>query len=69
MIATGSVDRTVRVWSTKHGHCTHVLRGHKTLVSRVVFHPDVKRLVTDGRGDIPFHVCFFLCVSLAVIGL
>eukprot|EP00613_Pedinella_sp_CCMP2098_P073786 CAMPEP_0171912904 /NCGR_PEP_ID=MMETSP0993-20121228/11422_1 /TAXON_ID=483369 /ORGANISM="non described non described, Strain CCMP2098" /LENGTH=881 /DNA_ID=CAMNT_0012546823 /DNA_START=1 /DNA_END=2646 /DNA_ORIENTATION=- len=44
-VATGSADRTARVWDMRGGFATHNFRGHGGLVSLVQFHPDPKRLL------------------------
>jgi hypothetical protein len=49
-LATGSADRTVRVWNTEVSRGTEraVLRGHTGAVRGVAFSPDGLRLVTAG---------------------
>jgi len=42
--ATASTDRTVRVWDVAGAFCTHAFRGHKSIVTRVFFHPDPQAL-------------------------
>jgi WD40 repeat protein len=48
LLASCSMDRTVRVWPIDGGAC-QVLRGHTGEVFAVAFHPDGKRLATGGR--------------------
>jgi U3 small nucleolar RNA-associated protein 13 len=44
LVATGSADRTVRVWDVAKGFCTHNFRDHTDIVQTVYFHPDPNRL-------------------------
>ncbi|KAG0257840.1 hypothetical protein BGZ95_005121, partial [Linnemannia exigua] len=39
LIATGSKDKTVRVWSTESGDTVHILSGHTLVVTGVAFSP------------------------------
>ncbi len=48
MLATCSMDRTVRLWELDSGLC-RVLRGHTDEVFAAAFHPDGTRLATAGR--------------------
>jgi WD40 repeat protein len=49
LIASGSADRTVRLWEVATGRAMAVLRGHENPVVQVVFSPDGRRLAsTDG---------------------
>jgi hypothetical protein len=45
-LATGSSDRTVRIWDTSSGSELAVLRGHGDWVRAVVWSPDGRRLAT-----------------------
>lgn len=44
LVATGSTDRTAKVWDIEKGYCTHSFRDHEEAVSLVRFHPDELRL-------------------------
>ncbi len=55
LLASGSSDRTARVWEVSSGRCLSVLGGHGAEVSGVVFSPDGLRAATssfDGTGRI-----------------
>jgi U3 small nucleolar RNA-associated protein 13 len=49
--ATGSTDRTAKVFDTRGGFATHNFRGHGGSVSLVEFHPDAKRLLLVSASD------------------
>jgi WD40 repeat protein len=50
-LATGSEDRTVRIWDTKTGKERCRLTGHAGWVDCVAFSPDGKTLVSGGDRD------------------
>ena len=52
-LASGSCDRTVRLWDPATGKCTASLEGHANAVTAVAFSPDSKILATsDWDGTI-----------------
>lgn len=51
LAASGSADKTVRVWDIPRGHCTHSFREHTDVVQVVQFHPDPSRLLLFSASD------------------
>ncbi|EDX83503.1 hypothetical protein S7335_683 [Synechococcus sp. PCC 7335] len=49
-LASGSADRTVRLWDAKTGKCLKVLEGHQNWVMSVAFSPDGTQLAS-GSAD------------------
>ncbi|RKY47990.1 MAG: hypothetical protein DRP91_06650, partial [Candidatus Neomarinimicrobiota bacterium] len=45
-IASGSVDKTIKLWDVKTGKCLRTFRGHKSLVHSVAFSPDGKYIAS-----------------------
>jgi U3 small nucleolar RNA-associated protein 13 len=42
--ATGSADKSIRVWDVSKGYCTHSFREHGGVIRSLRFHEDVQRL-------------------------
>lgn len=40
LLATAGADRKVLVWDVDGGFCTHFFKGHKGMVTSIIFHPD-----------------------------
>lgn len=40
LVATGSADRTIRVWDIVRGYCTHSFRDHTDIITLLKFHPN-----------------------------
>jgi WD40 repeat protein len=51
LLATGSVDRTARLWDAATGAPFAMLDGHSNGVTAVVFSPDGKRVATASGGS------------------
>eukprot|EP00004_Rigifila_ramosa_P012124 TRINITY_DN2607_c0_g5_i1.p1 TRINITY_DN2607_c0_g5~~TRINITY_DN2607_c0_g5_i1.p1 ORF type:complete len:181 (-),score=36.55 TRINITY_DN2607_c0_g5_i1:177-719(-) len=49
-IASGSSDKSVRLWDSTTGICEHVLEGHKSVADSVFFSPDGKK-IASGSDD------------------
>ena len=45
-LASGSEDKTTRVWDVASGRCEQVLQGHTNCIRDVAFAPDGRRLAT-----------------------
>lgn len=49
LLATGSVDKTVKIWTADTGEEIRTLRGHDDWVNAVAFSPDGKTVATASR--------------------
>ena len=47
LLATAGADRKVLVWDVDGGFCTHFFKGHKGVVTNIMFHPDPNRLIVS----------------------
>jgi WD40 repeat protein len=52
-LASGSADRTVRIWDAKAGKCLHVLAEHRGAINCLAVSPDGKQLVSGGKDGLP----------------
>ena len=50
-LATGSLDKTARIWNADTGQTTHLIKDHAEAVFGVAYSPDGKLLATGQRGD------------------
>lgn len=51
-LASGGVDKTVKLWDAASGAAGKTLRGHAAAVNAVAFAPDGKRLVSAGNDGV-----------------
>lgn len=51
LVATGSADKTVKVWDILKGYCTHSFSNHTDVVKLVKFHPNSERLMLFSTSD------------------
>jgi WD40 repeat protein len=51
ILASGSDDKTLRVWDVQTGQCQHTLEGHSKSVSSVVFSPDGSQLASGSWDE------------------
>ena len=55
MLASGSGDRTVKVWDVATGKCLQTLQGHQDMVTSVAFSPREDLLASGGKdGTVKF---------------
>jgi WD40 repeat protein len=54
LLASGSLDKTVRLWEVGNGRLVQTLTGHTRLVHSVAFSPD-GRLLASGSGRLWWH--------------
>ncbi|KAK0570289.1 Lissencephaly-1 [Tilletia horrida] len=45
-VATGSRDKTIRIWDASSGQCLRTLHGHDNWIRALVFHPNGKSLLS-----------------------
>lgn len=45
-IASGSRDKTIRIWETSTHQCIFMLEGHDNWIREVIFHPNGKHLIS-----------------------
>src|SRR5262249_36747529 len=51
-LASGSEDRTVKLWYVRTGKECRTLKGHSTCVNHVAFSPDDKRLASSDNSTL-----------------
>ena len=50
-LASGSRDRTVKLWRVESGECTRTMEGHSVCVRCVVFSPDGQYLASGSQDN------------------
>jgi len=51
LLASGSEDRTVRLWNASTGECLNILSGHANAVLSVAFSPDGRTLASGSQDE------------------
>jgi U3 small nucleolar RNA-associated protein 13 len=51
LLATAGSDRKVLVWDVDGGFCTHYFKGHKGIVTSLMFHPDPSKLILFSSSE------------------
>ncbi|KAH8485143.1 hypothetical protein H0E87_026790, partial [Populus deltoides] len=69
LLATAGADRKVLVWDVNGGFCTHYFKGHKDVVTTLMFHPDTnKTLLFSGSADATVRVWDLLAKAVSEDG-
>lgn len=50
-IATGSFDKTCKLWSTESGKCYHTFKGHNAEIVCLAFNPQSTALATGSMDN------------------
>lgn len=59
LLATSGSDRKVLVWDVDGGFCTHYFKGHKGVVTSIMFHPDVNKTLVSCNFKVYLELLFF----------
>ncbi|MCK4650541.1 WD40 repeat domain-containing protein, partial [Candidatus Babeliales bacterium] len=52
MLASGSDDKTIKIWDIETGQCIKILMGHTEFIRAVKFHPNPKlKILASGSND------------------
>ena len=51
LIASGSCDRTIRIWELATGRCLHILQGHIGAIATIAFSPHTKHLISGSHDE------------------
>lgn len=63
LLATAGADRKVLVWDVDGGFCTHFFKGHKGVVTSIMFHPDPNKLLVGSQAG-RRNMCTYFLASL-----
>ncbi|MEM6840465.1 MAG: WD40 repeat domain-containing protein, partial [Cyanobacteria bacterium P01_C01_bin.120] len=56
LVASGGLDRTIRVWEVKTGTCIQTISNHSEPISSLTFNPNGKVLASSGESGIIIHL-------------
>lgn len=73
-VATGSCDKSVRLWDVVNGNCVRIFTGHKASTHALAFSPDGKLLASAGRHthyvcSVAFSVATYVYLLIASVFL
>lgn len=61
LLSTAGADRKVLVWDVEGGFCTHYFKGHKGVISAILFHPDPAKTIVRSISISLFTLIYFCC--------
>ena len=65
-VATGSVDKSVRLWSVADGNLVRMFTGSKGAITSIAFHKDGKYIAAAGPLHF-IHFVFYFSMLIKVI--
>jgi U3 small nucleolar RNA-associated protein 13 len=51
LVATGSIDKSIKIWDIEKGHCTHIFRDNRDIIQNLYFHPSPEILRLFSSSD------------------